>query len=109
MKFTAAFCILATGASAFGLQTPAKAAARAAAKVPFMPAKQAKVPMVQPIDIDGVSSSPEVTADLFAMAWLVWDTYRAGLGTGWISCDIGKYYCLGGGHLTRFVLGVRNN
>ena len=55
MKFTAAFCILATGASAFGLQTPAKAAARAAAKAPFMPAKQAKVPMVQPIDIDGVS------------------------------------------------------
>ena len=55
MKFTAAFCILATGASAFGLQTPAKAAVRAAAKAPFMPAKQAKVPMVQPIDIDGVS------------------------------------------------------
>ena len=56
MKFTAAFCILATGASAFGLQTPAKAAARAAAKAPFLPAKQAnKVPMVQPIDIDGVS------------------------------------------------------
>ena len=56
MKFTAAFCILATGASAFGLPTPAKAAARAAAKAPFLPAKQAnKVPMVQPIDIDGVS------------------------------------------------------
>ena len=58
MKFTAAFCILATGASAFGLQTPAKAAVRAAAKAPFMPAKQAKVPMVQPIDIDGVSCPP---------------------------------------------------
>ena len=56
MKFTAAFCILATGASAFGLQTPAKAAVRAAAKAPFLPAKQAnKIPMVQPIDIDGVS------------------------------------------------------
>ena len=55
MKFTAAFCILATGASAFGLQTPAKAAVRAAARAPFVPAKQAKVPMVQPIDIDGVS------------------------------------------------------
>ena len=66
MKFTAAFCILATGASAFGLQTPAKAAARAAAKAPFMPAKQAKVPMVQPIDIDGVSSSCNLKNGRFA-------------------------------------------
>jgi len=55
MKFTAAFCILATGASAFGLQSPAKVVARAAARAPFTPAKQAKVPMVQPIDLDGVS------------------------------------------------------
>jgi len=62
MKFTAAFCILATGASAFGLQTPAKAVARAAAKAPFMPSKQAKVPMVQPIDIDGSSLQASASA-----------------------------------------------
>ena len=55
MKFTAAFCILATGASAFGLQSPAKVVARAVARAPFTPTKQAKVPMVQPIDLDGVS------------------------------------------------------
>jgi len=62
MKFTAAFCILATGASAFGLQSPVKVVARAAARAPFMPAKQAKVPMVQPIDLDGSALQASASA-----------------------------------------------